>query len=208
MQPVSTRMSSPGRERPLLQHPAGVHEGPAIALQALHDEALAAEQPDAEFALKRDADAHALRRGQERVFLGDELAADLGEVHGHDAAGIGCAEGDAPLLSAAIQEHRHEQRLAGEQALAGAHQGAHESRLLLGSVAEDRLHLDPVVHVHHAAGFGDGGLVRVELHLDVLQVFPDDLVFDFVHPCHSALPLVWLQSVPWILSLKHENPQI
>ncbi len=44
MQPVSTRISSPGAERALLQRAAGVHERPAVALQPLHDEAFAAEQ--------------------------------------------------------------------------------------------------------------------------------------------------------------------
>ena len=56
MQPVSTRMTSPGRERALVERAAGVDERPAVALQPLHDEALAAEQPDAELALERDAD--------------------------------------------------------------------------------------------------------------------------------------------------------
>ena len=81
MQPVSTRITSPARERPLLQRAAGVDERPAVALQALHDEALAAEQADAELALERDADADALGRGEKRVLLRDQLAADLGEMN-------------------------------------------------------------------------------------------------------------------------------
>jgi hypothetical protein len=48
MQPVSTR-SAPGASVPLLQHAAGVHERPAVTLQALHDETFAAEQSDASF---------------------------------------------------------------------------------------------------------------------------------------------------------------
>ena len=160
MQPVSTRISSPGRQRPFVQRAAGVDERPAVALQALHDEALAAEQADAELALKRDADADALRRREKRVLLRDQLAADLGEVDGDDLAGIRRAERDLLLLAAAVEKHRHEQRLAGQQPLAGAHQRAEEPALLLRAVAEDRFHLDAVVHVHHAAGFGDGGFVR------------------------------------------------
>jgi hypothetical protein len=86
-------------------------------------------------------------------------------VHGHDTPGIRSAERDAPFLAAPVQEDRHEERFAGEQALPRAHERAHESGLLLRAVAEDGLHLDAVVHVHHAAGLGDGGLVRVELDL-------------------------------------------
>ena len=92
MQPVSTRRISPGRERALLERAAGVDERPAVALQPLHDEALAAEQPGAELALERDADRDALRRGEERVLLRDQLAADLGEMDRDDLAGIGRAE--------------------------------------------------------------------------------------------------------------------
>ena len=40
----------------------------------------AAEQSDAELALKRDADAHAFGRGEKRVLLRDQLAAELGQV--------------------------------------------------------------------------------------------------------------------------------
>ena len=38
----------------LAQRAAGVHEHPAVALQPLHDEALAAEQPGAEALVERD----------------------------------------------------------------------------------------------------------------------------------------------------------
>ena len=34
-----------------------MHKRPPVALKALHDESFAAEQPDAELALKRDTDA-------------------------------------------------------------------------------------------------------------------------------------------------------
>ena len=78
-----------------MQRAAGVHERPAVALQPLHDEAFAAEQSDAELALERDAEADALGRDEERVLLGNEFAAQLGQVHGHDLARIRRAEGDA-----------------------------------------------------------------------------------------------------------------
>ena len=57
--------------------------------------------------------------------------------------------------------------------------------LLLRSVAEDRFHLDAVVHVHHAAGFGDRRFVRIELDFDELHVVAEDLVVDFVHRGHA-----------------------
>ena len=90
--------------------------------------------------------------------------------------GIRRAERDLLFLAAAVVEHRHEQRLTRQQPLAGAHQRAHESGLLLRTVAEHRLHLDAVIHVHHAAGFGDRRLVRVELDFDKLHVVAENLV--------------------------------
>ena len=56
---------------------------------------------------------------------------------------------------------------------------------LLRAVAEDGLHLDAVVHVHHAAGLGDRGLVGIELDFDELHVVAEDLVVDLVHLGHA-----------------------
>jgi hypothetical protein len=72
-------------------------------------------------------------------------------------------------------------RLAGEQALAGAHQLAEEAALRLGAVTEDGVHLDAVLHVHHHAGLADGGLAGVELDLHVLHFRSEDFVVDDVH---------------------------
>ena len=55
-----------------------------------------------------------------------------------------------------------------------------------GSVAEHRFHLDAVVHVHHAAGFGDGRFVRVELDFDELHVVAVNLVINLVHHSHGT----------------------
>jgi hypothetical protein len=52
--------------------PARVHEGEAIALEALHDEALAAEETGAERSLEGDAEGDALGRAQERILLRDQ----------------------------------------------------------------------------------------------------------------------------------------
>ena len=64
-------------ELQLVQHAAGVDEGEAVALQALHDEALAAEQAGADLPLEGDADRDALGGAEERVLLADQLAAEL-----------------------------------------------------------------------------------------------------------------------------------
>jgi hypothetical protein len=54
-----------------------------------------------------------------------------------------------------------------------------------GAVAEDRLHGDVLVHIHHAAGLGHDGLLRVELDLDELHVVTVDLVVYRVHCVHG-----------------------
>jgi hypothetical protein len=102
-------------------------------VQPLHDETLAAEQAGAEPLLKRDADADALGRAQEGVLLHDQLAAQVGEVQRDDLAGVGGAEGHLFFARALVHEHGHEEGFAGEQALARAEQGAHETRVLLRS---------------------------------------------------------------------------
>src|SRR6185436_16328776 len=78
-------------QSPLQQGAAGVDKGPPVAQQALHDEALASEQADAELALECNADADALRRREKRVLLRDEFPADVGEMNGNDLSGIGRA---------------------------------------------------------------------------------------------------------------------
>ena len=100
--------------------------------------------------------------------------------------GYGAPKATFFFWAAAIVEDGHEQRLAGQQALAGAHERPHEPALLLRPVAEDRLHLDAVVHVHHAAGLGDGGLVRVELDFDKLHVVAVNLVVNLMHLSHGT----------------------
>src|SRR5205814_10704070 len=67
-----------GRELERVDHAAGIGEAEAVAFEALHDEALAAEQPDADFLLERDADRDAARRAEKRVLLADQLPAEAG----------------------------------------------------------------------------------------------------------------------------------
>src|SRR5262245_45392053 len=88
-----------GSEIEVVDRAAGVHEAEAVAFELLHDEALAAEQADAERVLERDADRHTAGRAQERVLLADEVSAKRLQIHRDDLAGIRRAERD--LLFAA-----------------------------------------------------------------------------------------------------------
>src|SRR5262249_3908907 len=87
-----------GSEGPLEDRAAGVQEAPAVALQALHDEALAAEEPDAQPLLDRDAEADALGGAEECVLLRDQLAAYGSQVDRDDLSGIRSRE-RKPLLA-------------------------------------------------------------------------------------------------------------
>ena len=103
------------------------------------------------------------------------------QIHREDLPGYGAANATPLLAGGLVGEHRHEQALAGQDALAGAEQRADDAAaLLLTAVAEDRLHLDAGRHVHHRAGLGDGALARIELDLDELHVLAEDLEVDLV----------------------------
>jgi hypothetical protein len=179
-----------GFELTLVQRAAGVDEAHAVAFEPLHDEPLSAEQSRTDPLLKGDADADSLRGAEERVLLGHQLAADLGQANRHDLARIRCAERDPPLAGTLVEEDRHEQRLPRQQPLAGADQGPQKSAGRLGTVAEDGLHANPVIHVHHAPGLGDRRFPRIQLHLDELHVVAVDAVVDLVHFRHRSAPCI------------------
>ena len=101
-------------------------EGQTVALEALHDEALSAKKTGPQAFLKRDADTHAFRGAEERVFLCDEFAAEFAEIDGLDFPGVRRAESDAFFPRALIHKDSHEERFAGEQAFAGAEERTHE----------------------------------------------------------------------------------
>ena len=98
-----------------------------------------------------------------------------------DLARIRRAKRDFLFAGAAILEDGHEKRFAREQAFARAHQRARKPLFCLRAVAEDRFHLDAVLHVHHAAGFGDRGFLGIEFDFDELHVVAVNLVINFVH---------------------------
>ena len=99
---MSTRSVSPGCERPLDDRAAGVHEGEAVALELLQDEALAAEQAGAELALERDADRDPLGRAEEGVLLAQHRAAVLRRSSAMMLPGIGRGERDLLALPAPL----------------------------------------------------------------------------------------------------------
>src|SRR5690606_22503620 len=142
----------------------------AVALELLHDETFAAEEARHDAFLQRDADRHALGRREKSIFLADEPAAVLAQVERETRAGIRRREGDTRLAAAFVREHRHEQALARQQALAGTDELAHETRVLTRAVAEHARHRNGRMLVHHAAGLGHGALAGVELDLDVLHI--------------------------------------
>ena len=55
----------------------------------------------------------------------------------------------------------------------------------LGAVAHLGFELDAVLHVHHAARFGDHRFLGVELYLDILEVIAKNLIINFVCSRHS-----------------------
>ena len=150
---------------------AGVDEGQAVALQALHDEALAAEQAHADAALKRDADRHALGGAEKRVLLADQFPPERLQIHRQNLARIRSGEGDLMLALTTVGEHGHEEALAGQQALAGPDELVEDAAVLLvAAVTEHGFHLDGAGHEHHGPRLGHGTLARVQFHLDKLHV--------------------------------------
>ena len=99
------------------------------------------------------------------------------------------AECHAFLADAPVLEDGHEQRFTRQHPFARAHQRTEKSAALLGAVAEDRLHLDPVVHVHHAARLGHRRLHGIQLHFDVLHVVAVNFVVHFLHRRHNLVLL-------------------
>ena len=164
---------------------AGMQERQTVTLQPLEDEAFAAEQTGAEAFRKRDSETHAFGRTKKRVLLRQQIASDLSQMNRYDFARIRRAESHALFPSAAVLEHGHEHRFAGEKTLARAQQRSEKTAVLLRAIAENGLHLDAVLHVHHATGFSHGRFHGVQLHLHILHFVTKDFVIDFVHRRHK-----------------------
>src|SRR5690242_6181784 len=172
----------PGLQLAANDRAAGVHEREPVAVEPLHDEALAAEEADREPLLEPDPERDAARGAEERVLLADQRAAELAQVHREDLAGVRRGECDAALAAALVGVDGREERLAGDEPLAGAEELAEQSAATLPRrVAEHGVHLDAGVHEHHAAGLADRRLAGVELDLDELHLGTVDLVVHDVH---------------------------
>ncbi len=169
-------------ELALINRAAGVNEREAVALQALQDEAFAAEESAPSRLVKAMPRLTPLAAQRKESFCASSSPPISLRCTGMILPGYGAPNAMRAFAGAAVLEHRHEHGFAREQALACAHQCAHEAAGgLLRTVAEDGFHLDFIVHVHHAAGFGDDGFVGVELDFDELHVVAKNLVVDFVH---------------------------
>ncbi|MNY14333.1 hypothetical protein D3C86_1475050 [compost metagenome] len=155
-----------------------MHEGQAIAFELLQDEALAAEEAGAQALVEADADCRAVGGAEKGVFLADQAAAVLGQRDRHHGARIGRGKGDPRLAFAGVGEMRHEQRLAGEHALAGTPQLAqHAARR---AIAHARLEAHALGHVIHHSGFGDHRLTGIEDDFHTLRRGAEDFVVELV----------------------------
>jgi hypothetical protein len=100
-QPVSTSMRSPAASSRSTTVPPACTKTQPVALELLHDEALAAEQAGQDLLLEEDADAHAARGAEEAVLLADDAAAVVRKLHRNHGAGVGRGERDLGLAAAA-----------------------------------------------------------------------------------------------------------
>jgi hypothetical protein len=176
-----------GGQFPLDDCAAAVHEHPAVAFQFLHDEALAAEDADADLLLEMDADGDPLCGAQEGVALGDQLAAHVSQPERQDRPRIGRREGDPGLPASLLGEYGHEQALAGQQPFAGRGELPEEALVGRRAVTEHGVDADRSGFEHHRAGFRDRALAGVEFDLHELHFVALDLVVDLVVDAGSAL---------------------
>ena len=75
MQPVSTLQRLDAAELHLVQRAGRVEKGEAVALDALEDEAFAAEEAGADTPRERDRDVDAARGAEKGILLRDDRAA-------------------------------------------------------------------------------------------------------------------------------------
>ena len=85
-----------------------MYECPAVAVETFHDEAFTAKEPDADPLLKSNSDADAFRRREKRIFLRDQLAANIGKPDRNDLSRIWRSKRHALLTARGVHENRHE----------------------------------------------------------------------------------------------------
>jgi hypothetical protein len=123
---------------------------------------------------------------EKRVLLRNEVAAPVVEVDRLDLARIRRGEGDVASDGGFVGEEGHEERVAGQHALAGGLELVPHALPAATGGIERRRHRDALLHVHHRAGLGDDGLTGVERDDDTLEVIANELVVDFVGAHGSA----------------------
>jgi hypothetical protein len=177
-----------GGELALDQGAAHLDEHPAVAFQALHDEAFAAEQAGHHPLLEVDADRHAARGGQEAVLLADQRAAQLAQVQRQDRARRRRGEGHARLarpvwvktvvnrLSPVTRRLPAPSSLPMKPPPPSAEPSPNTVVIWTAGVLPDE-----------RAGLGHGALARIQLDLDELQLLALDLEVDVVGDAQGTL---------------------
>ena len=168
----------------------GMHKRQAVAVQLLHDEALTAEEAHAQFLLEKDAQRHPACGAQESVFLADQRAAQLAQIHRQNLARIGCSKRHPQLLRCLVGVDRGEQRFTRDQPLACTQQLAKKATATgAGAITKHGVHGDAGVHEKQAAGLTHSRFARVEFKLDKLHLRALDLVVHHIHG-HGITPVL------------------
>src|SRR3569833_3236228 len=118
-----------------------VQERHANAIDALENEAFAAEEAGADAAGERDRHVRAARRAEERVLLRDDRSAPVAEIDGFDLAREMRQEGNVLTAIAGVRERRNEDRVARQRTKHTSEEAAHESTALPVRI-ERRVHHD------------------------------------------------------------------
>ena len=106
-------------------------------------------------------------------------------MNGNYFAGIRRTESNTLFTGATVLENSHEHGFTDQHALAGTHERIEEARSLLRAIPKNGLHLDAILHVHHAPSLGNGCLHRVQFDFNILHVVAKDFVIDLVHCGHK-----------------------
>ena len=169
-----------------------MNEDPTVTLQALHDETFTAEKADAKAFLKRDADAHALCCGKERILLSDQLTAQRPRAGSVRSSRIRRAKGEVLLLSASVEKHGHKQGFAGRDRRLPAPISApmksglccEPSPKMVSISMPSSMYIMPPASATVASP-------GIQFHFDKLHVVAKNLVVHLVHwsPCACILRL-------------------
>ncbi len=167
---------------------AYVDEGHAVAGEFLQDEPFSSEEACAQAFGEGNAYFCAHGCAEEGVFLAEQFAAQVGEVHGDNFTGVGGCKSDAAFAGHFAGEMREEDAFAGEHAFTHVEEFAHHAFVGIGAVAHFGFVADALFHIVHGAGFGDDGFAGIEFHFDDLHIVADNFIVDFV-TLHAFSPV-------------------